>query len=68
MAITKVGLTGAMTAYGTFTAKEESLVVVASMDLIGTQVVSMALSGTSVTSQALTGTAVTSSDLTGTVA
>ena len=68
MAITKVGLTGAMTAYGSFSAKEEAVIVVASMDLIGTQVVSMALSGTSITSQALTGTAVTSANLTGTVA
>ena len=68
MAITRVGLTGAMTAYGTFTAKEEALVIVGEMELIGTQVVSMALTGTRVTSQSLTGTAVTSADLTGTVA
>jgi len=66
-AITRVGLTGAMTAYGTFTAKEEALVVIGSYELTGTQVVSMALTGTRVASQELTGTAVTSTALTGTV-
>jgi len=34
MAITRVGLTGAMAAYGTFTAKEEAAVITASAQVI----------------------------------
>jgi hypothetical protein len=67
MAITRLGLTGPMAAYGAFTAKTASVSTIGASEITGTFAPADAISGSYAPSDALTGTSAPSDAITGTV-